>query len=332
MPEQAEFRRASVADDSRLEFLARIATMYYEQGMTQQEISEALQYSRSAISRYLTEARDRGVIEIKINHPIVRVPELEAQFRRRFGLAEALILKRGAADYPNLLAKLGALGADLVERLVRDNHTIALSWGTAVNAVAKALNPPHLPGVRVVQMIGSLGTNDPHIDGPELAQRVARLYGGRYLTLPAPLIVENPAIRDALLDEPRMQQVLQAAREAQLAVVGIGGIDPSVSSLVRSGYLSARQVAAIEEQGAVGDVCVIHFDVEGNILDIPIARRTVGIDLDSVRSIPTVIGVAGGEAKARAILGALRARLVNVLVVDDVTASVALEESGKKRS
>jgi DNA-binding transcriptional regulator LsrR (DeoR family) len=41
--------------------------------------------------------------------------------------------------------------------------------------------------------------------------------------------------------------------------------------------------------------------------------------------------VAGGEAKARAILGALRAGLVNVLVVDDVTASVALEESGKSR-
>jgi deoxyribonucleoside regulator len=331
MSDQTAFLRASIADDSRLEFLARVATMYYEQGMTQQEISEALQYSRSAISRYLTEARERGVVEIKINHPIVRVPELEAEFRRRFGLAQALVLKRGSADYPHLLARLGALAADLVEGLVEDNDTIALSWGTAVHAVAKALNPPHLPGVRVVQMIGSLGTNDPQIDGPELAQRVARLYGGRYLTLPAPLIVEKPAIRDALLEEPRMQGVLQAAREAQLAVVGIGGVDPSVSSLVRSGYLSAGEVAALEEQGVVGDVCVIHFDVEGNILDIPIARRTVGIDPDSVRGIPTVIGVAGGEAKARAILGALRARLVNVLVVDDVTASVALEESGKSR-
>jgi DNA-binding transcriptional regulator LsrR (DeoR family) len=37
-----------------------------------------------------------------------------------------------------------------------------------------------------------------------------------------------------------------------------------------------------------------------------------------------VIGVAGGEAKAEAILGALRGGHVNVLVTDDVTARKVL--------
>jgi len=46
------------------------------------------------------------------------------------------------------------------------------------------------------------------------------------------------------------------------------------------------------------------------------------VDLEDLRRIPTVIGVATGVEKAPAVLGALRGELVDGLIID---ASLALE-------
>ena len=77
--------------------------------------------------------------------------------------------------------------------------------------------------------------------------------------------------------------------------------------------------------GAVGDVCGHHFDLDGNLMDVPLAGYAIGIEAEILQGIPAVIGVAGGSAKAPAILGALRARLVNCLVTDDAAARRVLE-------
>jgi DNA-binding transcriptional regulator LsrR (DeoR family) len=81
----------------------------------------------------------------------------------------------------------------------------------------------------------------------------------------------------------------------------------------------------------VGDICARHYDAFGNELDIDLNHRVVGIELEALHNIPHVIGVAGGEAKAEAILGALRGEHVNVLVTDDATALKVLELSGSRR-
>ena len=78
-----------------------------------------------------------------------------------------------------------------------------------------------------------------------------------------------------------------------------------------------------------GDICARHYDAQGGELDIDLNQRIVGIELEALHDIEKVIGVAGGEAKSEAILGALRGGHVNVLVTDDATANkvLALDET-----
>jgi DNA-binding transcriptional regulator LsrR (DeoR family) len=102
-----------------------------------------------------------------------------------------------------------------------------------------------------------------------------------------------------------------------IALVGIGSLVPEVSSLLRAGYLDREALAQLRAQGAVGDICARHYDSHGQVMDIELNQRIVGIELKDLQDIKQVIGVAGGEAKAEAILGALRGRHVNVLVTDD---------------
>ncbi len=316
---------SSLTDLENLEFLARIASLYYEEGFTQQRISEELGYSRSAISRFLTAAQDAGVVEIKIHYPMRRNDKLETELRERFPLEIARVLVRNSMDYTRMLNSLGALGARIVEEHIHENTTLGVSWGTAVFEVANNLRSPHLPHSTVIQLIGALGTPDPQIDGGELARFFARSLAGRYRILPAPAIVDSPNVRDALMNDRPVRETLDLARQMDLAVVGIGTTNPSMSSLVRAQYLTENEVSAIAEAGAVGDVCAIHFDINGNVLDIPIARRVVGIRAVDLKKVPLTIAVAGGEIKAPAIHGAVRSGLVKALVTDDEAARIVLK-------
>jgi DNA-binding transcriptional regulator LsrR (DeoR family) len=315
-------------DEYRYELLANIASLYYEEGLNQQAIANRLGYSRAHVSRLLSEAIRQGIVEIHIHHPLERVAALERRMVEVFSLQEVRVLRGAGSTYQQNLRRLGGLSTGLLVQKITPNSILGISWGTALYEVANALGQMDLPDVKVVQLIGSATTRDHQVDGPGLARAFTQRFGGQYFTLAAPWLVADRQVRDALMVERRMLEVLDLARRADIALVGIGSIEPTLSSLVRAGYLTIDEVRDLQSLGAVGDVCGHHFDLDGNLMDIPVAGYAIGIEADVLRRIPVVIGVAGGIVKAPAILGAFRAGLVNCLVTDDNAAREVLELAG----
>jgi DNA-binding transcriptional regulator LsrR (DeoR family) len=74
----------------------------------------------------------------------------------------------------------------------------------------------------------------------------------------------------------------------------------------------------------VGDICAQHYSLTGQWLDIDINRRTIGIDLETLSKVKTVVGVAGSSRKGAAIFGALRGGYLDVLITDDQAAQKIL--------
>ena len=178
-------------------------------------------------------------------------------------------------------------------------------------------------------MIGAAGRGDPLIDGPELARSLAQTLGADYYTLNAPLIVDDPSIRHALLQESNIRETLALASQADVALVGIGSVEPDISSLVRAGYTQPKEMMAIKATGAIGDICACHYDKDGRILDIDINQRAIGVSLETIsRPNCVVIGVAGGAGKAPAILGALRGHYIDILVTDSLAVERILDLDG----
>jgi deoxyribonucleoside regulator len=105
---------------------------------------------------------------------------------------------------------------------------------------------------------------------------------------------------------------------------GIGAMVPD-SVLIQSGYVSLEEHEQLRLKGAVGDILSRYIDAEGQIVDPELDARTIGISLESCRSRSLSIGVAAGLAKRDAILSCLRAKYVNVLITDEVTALALLE-------
>lgn len=308
----------------RLEFLATVADLYYVGRQSQAEIARKFGYSRSAVSRLLTEAQQNGLIDIRINYPIKRLVHLETELRDRYGLRSAYVVQRSNLDYARMLRVLGKAGAAYLDEIT-DLGILGLSWGTALYEVGHALRQRRLPLVKVVQMIGGIGHGDPHIDGSELARTFAQALGAQYFTLNAPHFVADTHTRAALMGERHVHETLELAAEASYALVGVGSVEIERSALVRAGYFTAAEMMQIKRAGAVGDICGTHFDENGCILNIAINQQIVGINLRALAvSQCTVVGVAGGKVKAKAILGALRGGFLDVLVTDSNAAEAVL--------
>jgi DNA-binding transcriptional regulator LsrR (DeoR family) len=314
-------------EDIRFELLARVASLYYEEGLNQHAIAAQLGYSRAHVSRLLSEALREGIVEIHVQHPAQRALTLESRLQESFKLRKVRVLRGENISYQQMLRRLGRVAARVLLEEIKPRSILGISWGTALYEVASALEPVDLPEVKVVQLIGSATSRDHQVDGPGLARMLAQRFSAEYFTLAAPWLVADRKVRDALMVERRMSEVLDLARQADIALVGIGSIDPALSSLVRAGYLGLAEIQDLMSLGAVGDVCGHHFDLCGNLMDIPIAGYAIGIEAEIIRRIPAVIGVAGGPAKAPAVLGALRAGLINCLVTDDDAARGVLELS-----
>ena len=318
--------RELMIPDNREDLLTRVASLYYEYDHSQQEIAEQLQISRSNISRLLKEAKQKGLVEIRIHKRIMTLPVLEREFQQRFGLQQAMIVDQRHATDLEQLAAAGQLAAWFLEEILRPDDILAISWGTGVAAAVNALSPHPLMRTEIVQMIGSVGSVSSEIDGPELARRLAKKLGGKYHYLHAPLFVDSQNARDIFLEQPIINATLNLARSARVALVGIGTTEPNASSFLRARHLTEAQVSELRRQGAVGETSGKHFDIHGKA-DFDINHRVIALRLDEMKRIPYVVAVACGLHKGRGILGALRGGYIKALATDAPTAEAVLREA-----
>lgn len=311
--------------DARAELLARVASLYYERDMDQSAIARELGMSRSNVSRLLKEARERGIVQVRVFWPLSRHLELERHLQQAFDLPQAIILAGRDIEEDEAHARVGELAARYLDSVLEPDTILGVSWGRAIHELVHAFSGRARPGVTVVQMMGGVGSANPTMDGSDLARRLADAIGGTYHYLQAPLVVRDSLVKDALLQEASISQVLDLARRAQIALVGIGGVEPGQTSLLRAGYISLADLERVKHEGAVGEICGRYFDSEGRICQASIDDRVMGIELEALKEKERVIAVVCGGGKAAAVLGTLRGRFVHTLVTDERCAVRVLE-------
>jgi DNA-binding transcriptional regulator LsrR (DeoR family) len=215
-----------------------------------------------------------------------------------------------------------------LQRQLHDGVKIGIGWGTAVYETARNVASIPLRDAVVIQLLGAVARGHSTVDGPDCARLLAQKLGATIRFLHAPALVESEATALALLQEPTIISTIELIRYVEVAVTGIGTIDPELSSLYRAGFLTGADLKELAKIGAVGDVLGYQFDVWGHVLDIPLNRRLIAANQQMLSQIPKVVGVAGGMAKASAILGALRGKFINILITDARTAAEILQLNG----
>ena len=310
--------------------LAKAAQLYFVEQRSQQDIAELLGTTRSNVSRMLKAAREQGIVEIRITHPVRRDLHLEDLLRRRFSLADAQVLAFGSGS-SSAIEEVGVLAARWLGDALTDGQVVALSWGSTLNAMVRSVTPDQPRDVEIVQLVGGLSAISSNLTGQELVRELAARLGARYRYLHAPAVLDSKDVLAGLLGEPSIAEALDAARRADIAMVGIGARGfGSSAAIVEAMRLSRRERDAFEASGVVGDVCARYYDLSGNEVATAVRDRILAVSLDDLRAIPTVVGVAAGREKALGILGALRGRIVDVLICDERAARTVLDYDRKE--
>lgn len=312
----------------RENLLADIAEMYFLQGKNQAEIAKDIGMTRSNVSRMLTEARNSGIIQIHINRPLKEDRTLAQELKERFQLINARVV---VVDQSNqLLPKLGQVaGKELLSRL-KPGWILGSSWGTAVSATVDQLEVTSpISEINVIQLLGALGARIKEYDGHAIVRRLEEKLDAEGIYINAPFLVEDKNIAASLYENKNVQEPLRFGKHADIALLGVGSSELAHCSYYLANYVSRKEMLAIQETGAVGDVCGRFFSIEGNIIPKVFQDRMIGISLEDLKSIPVRMGVAGGPAKLNPIIGALRSGLINILVSDATTASEVIKRTEK---
>jgi DNA-binding transcriptional regulator LsrR (DeoR family) len=210
-------------------------------------------------------------------------------------------------------------------RSLRDGDVITISGGKAVYEVVNATEPKARYDVVVVPATGGVQGSF-HTDVNYLASELAARLGGRAYQLHAPIFVDTPEERQALLNVRQIREVLERARQADIAVVGVGGVIPGTSSFFDLLSTSAAdRDRIIANRAARGELFGHVFDENGAPCAPELSSRLVGVGIDDVRRVPLSIGVAAGSQKVAPIGGVLRGGYLKTLVTDEPTAFSVLE-------
>jgi len=310
----------TIKKEIRRQLLADIATLYYKEKETQAQIGKKFGYSRSAISRLLCEAEQEGIFEIIINFPLLRDTNLERQLKERYCLDRAFVINTGQAHDTLALQMIGQLGALYLEQELYDDMIVGVGWGSSLYELVNALPYMHLSNIRVVQVIGALGSkSDARMDGPDLAAFMAKKLNADHQFLHSPYLLDSEEACATLKSQKQIKDTLDLVYQADLILLGIGtvDVDPHYSSIFRSGFFSKEEILDIKAIGGVGHFCGLIIDENGKIMDIDINRRVMAIDLNKIKpNGRKLVGLAAGARKSRAIEAVLNGGWLDVLITD----------------
>ena len=309
-------------DDVRL--LIEMAHMYYGDGATQDEIAKKFNISRSLVSKYMSKARDMGLVEITIHdenlHPY---KQLEEKLRKRFDLEDIICVN--APDPSQSKNRMGIAAAKYLVRMLKSDSVIGVSAGTTVYEVASNITVQiPMPNVTFVPLVGGMGKAHTDIQANVICDIFTRRIGGTSIELHVPVMVDDVPSKEVFMRQRYIKEVFNTARNVDIAIVGIGG-KPTYHEMTKAYFHQVDPLKEAEVTDVIGDICYNFIDKDGHAVESEWNKRVMAIDLDDIKRIPLVIGVAGGAHKVEGIYAALVGQLVNVLVTDVQTANKLLE-------
>jgi len=302
--------------------VVEIASLYHYQNVTQEELSRRFSMSRAKVSRLLKRAREEGVVEIRVHqHPGVS-SELEGEFVARFGIERLLVsLDQKDADVQRLA--VASLVASHLVKILTEGMIVAVGMGRNVAAVADCVSSTRRAVTFVCAIGGSVRAGE-HMNPDHICRRLAVRFGGESETLYAPALVADAALRDELYRNDTVKLVLDRARRADAALVGIGDLSED-SNMVRMGWFSPQEVAEARLTGTIGDIMGYDFiDIHGRSSSANMQGRVIGLTTRDLSRIPNVIAIASENTKAAAILGALRTGVIDTLATSSTNARTIL--------
>ena len=301
-------------DEQTYALATKAAWYYYMEDNTQAQIAEVMGVSRAKVIRLLEEARAQGIVQFSFRKNDSQRVSAEQLLIDRFGLKDTFVVPT-PLDSSAINQSIAQGAAHYVSDHLREDGYLNIGYGDTVSRMLGFLAKNREESLNVVSLTGGVSYYLPSVG--------TTAYSMHLFLTPSPLVVSSRQVRDALLDEKSLQDVSTMTEYADMSVVGIGAAVEG-ATVLRNGILNEGELTVLKMQGAVGDVLNHFMDKDGNLIQTEIEDRVISTDLDKLRQLKNVVGVAGGKDKVMAIKAVLNGGYLNVLITDSDTAAELL--------
>lgn len=288
--------------------LAYVARRYYLDDWKQSDIAKELGVSRPLVSRMLAEAREHGVVEIRIHDPAARQGQLVEQLRHSTSIRDGVLVEDGQDDdATNQLLSQGAV--QLLWQL--RSRRLGIGWGHLIGQLVTWLEAhPQLSSTvtDICPLVGNASIPARNYQSNENVRLIAQQLGA------APHFIYLPALPDSLEEKQLLcsseiyRQIQTQWDKMDTALVNIGNYpsSPDFASLVRYGGL-------LQQEHTCGRLLVYYFNPQGKVIQSE-QDFAIQIPLEQLRRCPNIIGVCSANTSVRALQGALKTGLFTHLV------------------
>jgi DNA-binding transcriptional regulator LsrR (DeoR family) len=305
----------------------RAAWLYFVAGLTQVQIAKKLGVNRIRVNRLLGQAREQGMVQIHITGRLAECVALEARLRETFGVTEAIVVPT-PPDQALVYHVIAAAAGETLNRRLENGMSVGVGWGRTLRLSLRSVPRRPMKKLEVVSLLGGL-TRGSAMNPFETATHLADLVGAQCYYIAAPALAGSVAARDLLMEQPMIRDVIERGRKVDLAFISVGALANN-ATIAKLGLIDQPEVESLLKHGAVGDLSVHWLNQQGEMVEHPLNKRAVTMPLDYLKDIPCVIVASGGRDKVPVLHGALRLRVIDVLITDEATAAGVLDIAEKQ--
>ena len=302
----------------------QVSWLYYMEGKTQEDISKALGLSRSKVLRILASSRQNSTVQISIATDFSRCVELERSLENSMGLERAVVIPNSPnseIEYDDLGVALGSY----VNGILEDKMSIGLGWGRTLSTSLAEIEYREQKDLKVISMLGGL-TRVNRQNLSEFAWRVADRLSAQGYLMAVPVLAPDIRTRDALFSHAGINEIVEASKSLDLAVVTAGDLSP-YSTVSQLSILEREDIASLQAAGAVGHVLFHFIDANGRVIDHPINDRVMAIDPRKLGATRKIVLASGGWRKYDVVRAAMKLLKPHVLVTDESVAERLVAEA-----
>ncbi|MHA5213973.1 sugar-binding transcriptional regulator [Oenococcus oeni] len=313
-------------DITYLEKIANISHDYYLTKLSIGEISEKYKLSRYLISRYLDDALEQGLVKITINAPQERNFELEKKFRQLFTIKNIFIIKD--SENPSLKNEnVIAFAAKHIQSLIENSQVVGMAWGDTVYRVIDAFSAKVKEDLVFTQFIGENMKYKSAAGSGRMVEKAAAKYSAQFVTIAGPLYIVNNQAHELLKKEPSFNRAGNLIKKLDLIFCGIGTLS-SIESIPAWNENKSIIFPGVNFKNVAGMLYGRPYNIDGQFLNLA-DDKVFGSNIKSILSVPRRIAFTNSKFKARAMLGALRGRLLTDIIIDESIAQRILMEAGR---
>lgn len=316
------------------QLLVKVAQMYYQYGNKQSEIAKELNVSRSSISLILTEAKKRGIVEVKyiIKNPLLNNDKLSKQIENLFNVNRCIVIPSSIKE-PELATKLVAeRTGDVFNEELSKNIVVGIAWGATCYEFMSSYRPiAKIKNISVVPLIGASDKASYKYQLNEMVRKFAEKVKGVPSFIYAPAVTESLEDKDLYLRSAQMKSIIPKWQNIDIAVISVGA-PPGLSDFDEED-LNNEYLAVFEKDRTkpVGDLCARQINIYGEFIKDKYNDKIIGITEENLRKVPKVICTAAGINKVFSIIGALRSGIIHTFICDEQTANYVLRMMDSKR-